>query len=193
MYRIGIDIDDTICDTNELIVDEADKYDREILGGTGVKNPFAYKFSEMIGWEDGMKETFFKDRLEYIMSNAEIKHNAREVINKLYDEGNEIYFITRREPVYLSNPYKISYDWLSKHDIKYTKLLVNSGKKIDECKDYNIDIFIDDMPYNCEDVSALGINVILFTNGNNQNENRFVRMNNWDEIYNYIKEGKFNG
>ncbi len=34
---IGIDMDDTICSTNELIIEVADKYDKEVLGGTGVK------------------------------------------------------------------------------------------------------------------------------------------------------------
>ena len=36
--RIGIDVDDTICSTNETILLEADKYDKEVLGGTGIKN-----------------------------------------------------------------------------------------------------------------------------------------------------------
>ena len=39
---IGIDMDDTICSTNERILVEADKYDKEVLGGSGVKNKDAY-------------------------------------------------------------------------------------------------------------------------------------------------------
>ena len=35
---IGIDMDDTICSTNERIIIEADKYDKEVLGGSGIKN-----------------------------------------------------------------------------------------------------------------------------------------------------------
>ena len=87
---IGIDIDDTICSTNEKIIEEADKYDKEVLGGTGVKDDTAYEFTEMMGWEKEMKSQFFADRLEYIMDNAELKPNAKELINKLHDEGNKI-------------------------------------------------------------------------------------------------------
>ena len=35
---IGIDMDDTICSTNERIIIEADKYDKEVLQGTGIKD-----------------------------------------------------------------------------------------------------------------------------------------------------------
>ena len=34
--RIGIDMDDTICSTNELIIVQADKYDKEVLGELNV-------------------------------------------------------------------------------------------------------------------------------------------------------------
>ena len=91
---IGIDIDDTICSTNERIIVEADKYDKEVLCGTGVKDVTAYEFSEMMGWEKEMKGKFFADRLEYIMDNAEIKPGAVEIINRLHDEGNKIIFIS---------------------------------------------------------------------------------------------------
>ncbi|MDD6271968.1 MAG: hypothetical protein PUA90_00405, partial [bacterium] len=101
---IGIDMDDTICSTNELIILEADKYDKEVLGGSGIKDESAYEFTEMMGWEKDMKGKFFADRLEYIMSHAEIKPGAREVINKLHDEGNKIIIISFRKGKYLSDP-----------------------------------------------------------------------------------------
>jgi len=191
MLRIGIDIDDTICDTNELIVQEADKYDKYVLGGNGIKDPKAYEFTKMMGWGPDGKGKFFADRLEYIMNNTKIKPYAKEIINKLYDEGNEIIFISLRKDKYLSDPYKISYNWLVKNEIKFHKLFVNTGEKTDECVENNIDIFIDDLPKNCEDVSKAGIEVLLFTNGYNLDEKRFIRKNNWLEIYDYLK-GEFN-
>ena len=53
---IGIDMDDTICSTNELIIVEADKYDKEVLGGTGVKDVKAYEFNDMLGWAPEMQD-----------------------------------------------------------------------------------------------------------------------------------------
>ena len=116
---IGIDMDDTICSTNELIIVEADKYDKEVLGGTGVKDVKAYEFNDMLGWEPEMKGQFFHDRLEYIMGNAEIKEGARDVINRLHDAGNKIIIITFRKAKYLTDPYKLTKDWLDRNGVKY--------------------------------------------------------------------------
>ena len=94
---IGIDMDDTICSTNEFIIEEADRYDREVLGGSGIKDINAYEFTEMMGWEKDMKGKFFKDRLEYIMDHAEIKEGAKEskikIAQKMLENGFEIEMI----------------------------------------------------------------------------------------------------
>lgn len=189
---IGIDIDDTICSTNERIIVEADKYDREVLGGTGIKDEKAYEFTEMMGWEKDMKGQFFADRLEYIMDNAEIKPGAVEIINKLHDEGNKIIFISFRKDKYIKDPHVLTKNYLDRHGIKYDGLFVNTGTKTDECLENGVKLFIDDKESHCEDVSNAGIDVILFTNLYNHDENRFVRKDNWHQIYEYIKE-KYNG
>ncbi len=189
---LGIDMDDTICSTNELIIAEADKYDKEVLGGSGIKNVDAYEFSEMMGWPDGMKGQFFSDRLEAIMSRAPIKEHAREVINLLHDEGWKIIFISFRKDKYLKDPYKLTKDWLDLYGVHYDKIFVNTGTKEDECKENNVTLFVDDKESHCEDVSKEGIDVLLFTNAYNHDEKRFKRVNNWLEVYDYIKE-KYNG
>ena len=189
---IGIDRDDTICSTNELIIEVADKYDKEVLGGTGVKDINAYEFTEMMGWPEGMKGQFFADRLEYIMSNSPIKPHAKEIINKLHDEGNKIVIISFRKDKYLTDPYKLTEDWLKENGVKYDKLYVNTGTKTDECIENSVKLFIDDKESHCEDVSSAGIDVLLFTNAYNHEESRFDRVDNWLEVYNYIKE-KYNG
>ena len=189
---IGIDIDDTICSTNERIIIEADKYDKEILGGTGIKDKKEYEFTKMMGWEPEMKGKFFQDRLEYIMDNAEVKDDAKEVINRLHDEGNKIIFISFRKGKYINEPYTLTKNYLDRNGIKYDKIYVDTGSKVDECINENVDLFIDDKESHCEDVSNAGIPVILFTNAYNHNENRFIRFDNWKDIYKYIKE-EYNG
>src|SRR5574344_750604 len=192
MLRIGIDIDDTICSTNELIIIEADKYDKEELKGTGIKNPLAYEFTEMMGWDNDGKGRFFSDRLESIFNNTMVKPFAKDVINKLYYEGNEIYFISFRKDKYIANPYGLTARWLLKNNIKYTKLIVNSGEKGDDCKNEKIDLFIDDSESHCKDVSDEGIDVLLFTNAYNHLCNDFRRVDDWNQIYKIIKE-EYNG
>ena len=177
---IGIDRDDTICSTNERIIVEADKYDKEVLGGTGVKNVKAYEFNDMLGWEPEMKGQFFKDRLEYIMGGAEIKDDAKRVINKFYDKGVRIVIISFRKAKYISDPYKLTKDWLDTEGVKYDKIYVDTGSKVDECLQEKVTLFIDDKESHCEEVSEAGIDVLLFTNEYNKEENRFTRVNNWN-------------
>ena len=183
---IGIDIDDTIANTNELIVVEADKYDKEVLGGTGIKDPLAYEFTKMMGWKEDGRGIFFNDRLEHIFINTTPKENSVEVINKLYDEGYTILFISFRKDKYVANPYELTTSWLKKYGYKYTKLFVNTGTKEDECINNHVDLFIDDMPNHCEDVNKVGIDVILFDSMYNKDEKRYKRANNWLEIYDII-------
>ena len=189
---IGIDMDDTICSTNELIINVADQYDKKVLGGSGIKDVNAYEFTEMMGWPEGMKGQFFADRLEFIMDNSPIKPDAREIINKLHDEGNQIVIISFRKDKYLTDPYKLTKAWLDRNGVKYDKLFVNTGTKTDECVENNVKLFIDDKESHCEDVSSAGIDVLLFTNAYNHDENRFDRVDNWKQVYDYIKE-KYNG
>ncbi len=189
---IGIDMDDTICSTNERIIIEADKYDKEVLNGTGIKDINAYEFTEMMGWPSDMKGKFFSERLEYIMDNAEIKEGAKEVINKLHDEGNKIIFISFRKGKYIKDPYLLTKNWLERNGVHYDKIYVDTGSKVDECISEHVNLFIDDKESHCEDVSSAGIDVLLFTNAYNHDEKRFRRVDNWKEVYEYIKE-KNNG
>ena len=189
---LGIDIDDTVCSTNELIIVEADKYDKEVLGGTGIKDIDAYEFTEMMGWPEGMKGKFFSDRLEYIMSHSPIKEGAKEVINRLHDNGCKIIIISFRKDKYLKDPYKLTIDWLNENGIKYDKVYVNTGTKEDECLENNVKLFIDDKESHCEDVKNVGVDVLLFTNAYNHDEKRFDRVDNWYQVEKYIKE-KYNG
>ena len=146
----------------------------------------------MMGWEKEMKGQFFADRLEYIMDNAELKPNAKELINKLHDEGNKIIFISFRKDKYIKDPYTMTKNYLDRNGIKYDGLFVNTGTKTDECIENGVKLFIDDKESHCEDVSNAGIDVVLFTNLYNHAENRFVRKDNWVDLYKYIKE-KYNG
>ena len=185
---IGIDMDDTICSTNELILETADIYDKEVLGGTGVKDASAYDFETMMGWPEGMKGKFFADRLETIMAHSPIKEGAREIINKLHDEGCKIIIISFRKDKYIKDPYKLTIDWLKDNDIHYDKVYVNTGTKEDECIENKVKLFIDDKESHCDDVSKVGVDVLLFTNAYNHDEKRFNRVDNWYQVYDYIKE-----
>ena len=116
--RIGIDIDDTISKTNEKLIEVALEYDRQRVKGKGFKDPDAYSFMEMFYWNVVDVDTFLKTfRSGNYFLELEPVTGAVEYINKLYDEGNEIFFITRRQ-----NKLKMKMmtkKWLKKNGFKY--------------------------------------------------------------------------
>ena len=110
----------------------------------------------------------------------------------MHDEGNTIIFISFRKGKYIKDPYKLTKDWLDRNGVHYDKIYVDTGTKADECIKEGVNLFIDDKESHCEDVNNAGIDVLLFTNAYNHDEKRFRRVDNWNEVYEYIKE-KRNG
>lgn len=83
--NIGLDLDDTICSTKEMIEKYADIYCDE------------NKINQDILWQNtDYRFDFLNKYLEEIYSHVQIKNNAKQVINKLKSMNNKIYIITAR-------------------------------------------------------------------------------------------------
>ena len=187
--RIGIDIDDTISLTNEKMIEEAYLYDQNFVKGKGFKNKEAYSFMEMFYWSVVDVDQF----LDYVRKSKmflelEVKDGAVDAINKLYDAGNEIYFITKR-----SNKFRtklMTKKWLKNNGFKYHKLILGAKNKKEVCESLNIEFFVDDNAYNIETVSELGVRSVLMASPYTEDAQDLVRLNTWSEIYDYINEVK---
>ena len=57
--RIGIDIDDTVSNSNKKIIEEALKYDEEFLNGRGFKDKNGVSFMEKFYWNVYNVDDFF--------------------------------------------------------------------------------------------------------------------------------------
>jgi 5'(3')-deoxyribonucleotidase len=186
--KIGIDIDDTIAYTNEKLIEAAFRYDKECLNGRGFKDKNAYKFVDMFHWNKDNVQSFFNYvRGSNFFLGLECIPGSLEYINKMYDEGFEIYFITYRTnkyPKVLENTKK----WLKEKGYKYTKLFMRCDDKGKLCKDLDIDVFIDNTYEHIEAAESYGIDSILFNTIYNQDIDGVKRMHEWKEIYDYIKE-----
>ena len=187
--RIGIDIDDTISCTNEKLIEEALKYDKEHVRGKGFKNKNAYSFMEMFYWTVMDVDNFLNTvQGSNFFLDLDVKHEANEYIKKLYDEGNEIIFITRRKNSF-STKLKTK-KWLKKHGFKYNKLLMGHSKKGEVCQNYSIDLFIDNDYKNVYDAMSYGVDSIMMGDEYNKDEKEIKRVESWKEIYNYVNEVK---
>ena len=181
MATIGIDIDDTITNSNRVVRYYINKYsnDKELK-----KNVEGIIRGSYVS--DGTKK-FYKKHSEIIGNNIKVKKNAREIIQRLHDEGHRIVIVTARNNDYYDDAYKFSYEYLTKNGIVFDKLITNQVYKKDTCKREKIDIMIDDAIDTVDSTQEIGIRSILFDSSINKNKKtKAKRLNNWNSVYNYI-------
>ena len=186
--RIGIDLDDTITKTDEILFKYAKIYNEEekILFNI---NREEWNLTKAFGWNEENIKEFFSKYLKSIYEEAEIKENAKERINKLKDDGNEIIIITARDTKSLKEVHEVCKDWLINNKINVDKIVVDGENKAQKCLENKIDIFIDDNICNCENVyNNLKIPVLLMNGRYNKDYQnpKIKRVYNWNEIYNEI-------
>jgi len=186
---IGLDLDDTISNSNELFIRYARLYNEEKKINFPIDET-QWDLDKSFGWNDNNYKEFCEMYLKTLLNEAETKKNAVERINGLKNEGYEIIIITARHEDELGNPYEFTKKWLDAKQIYYDKLIVNSQKKEEDCFKNNVEIFIDDSIKNCINVyNKLHIPVFLFDsmyNGHDSYPN-IERIYSWDEAYSKIK------
>lgn len=196
--RIGIDIDDTTLVTVKSMLKYADKYDIEDLHHQGKNNNFGliknrYYLKELYGWDDETKFSFFNKYYKSVLEECVPFTNSPEVIRKLKHDGHEIYFITARlTNIKDCDVENITNETFTKYDIPYDKLIVNAKEKLQYILDNEIDLYIEDSYETCKELENYGIKTILVTTKMNENiaDDKVIRVDNWDEIYNIISEMK---
>lgn len=182
---LGIDIDDTICDSWLTIAPTMCK-DFNLDYNEIIKSKKIY--NEIIGLKE--KEyrkysTVFKK----LLKNVKLKENVKEIIDEL-SINNKIVFITARPDYSFENAYEYTKEFLDKNNIYYDKIIVNAHDKKQICKEENIDIFIDDSKDNCTKVSELNIKVLMFENYFNEDETKFKKVKNWREILKEVNDAR---
>ena len=154
--RIGIDMDDTICRTTEIVHDRCEKYaEARGLNALDVMN------------DEELRQDFFDEYLEDIYTNVEEKREVVNVIRRLKNKGNEIYIITARNNHMSKNVQKveeITKNWLTKHQIEPDTIIIDTygEKRAVACKENKIDIMIDDNPYNYKMIRTYQIKCLLY-------------------------------
>ena len=186
--RIGIDLDDTITKTDEILFKYAKIYNKEekILFNI---NREEWNLTKAFGWNEENIKGFFSKYLKSIYEKAEIKENAKEKINALKNDGNKIIIITARDTKSLKEVHEVCKDWLINNKINVDKIVVDGENKAQKCLENKIDIFIDDNICNCENVyNNLKIPVLLMNSRYNKDYQnpKIKRVYNWNEIYNEI-------
>lgn len=191
--RIGIDIDGVLTDIEQYQLDCGSKYVSEQLN-KGVVNGEAYETFDIFEVSENIDEDFWTEYLPKYAVEEPARKYASEVIQKLKNEGYEIYIITARYltdrndelGMKMRNTVK---EWLSNNNIYYDNLIFSPEDKVESCKQNHINIMIEDKVDNIDKISKF-IPVICFNAGYNRqiSGNNIYRCYAWYDIYNTIQK-----
>lgn len=189
--KIGIDIDDTISCTFETIFPDSQKYDIDQLGNTGTIQNYGkilnHNYIEAMypHWTHEQLMQFWTLYFKKALVNASIKPYAAEVIQKLQEEGNEIYIITSRHEEPNQETEKNTSNWLKKHGITTKNLLINVQNKGKTAKELQLDLLIDDSIEHCQNAIKEGTKALLVTSCMNEGIDvpELERVFSWIQIY----------
>lgn len=153
--KIGIDIDNTICSTDEVIDIKIKEYIKE----------HGMSQEEFFGDSSNM-DKFYKEKILEVIAEDPVKDDFLRVLNKL-KVNNEIIIVTARNETFVKTSQsmrKATMDWLAKNNIYYDKYFDDAYKegKVKVCKDEAIDIIIDDDINNYLAFKEHGVNTLLF-------------------------------
>lgn len=178
--RIGVDLDDTICRTTEKVHEKVEEYSKKMN-----LNPLDIMNDEILS------QNFFEQYLETIYKTVEVKREVAKVLKRLRSKGNEIYIITARKNDIVKNVNIITEEWLKENQIEVDKVIVEAygEKKADICKENNIELMIEDDPYNYKKIISKGIKCILFDD-RERYDLRQNYMTNWLDIERYIERNR---
>ena len=177
---IGIDIDDTITDTYEVMMGYAQEYTLDVLGREPIINE-----------TNSCSNHLYIQYLHNWNKDEDLKY-----LNKLKEEGHTIVLITARWETEYIDIVGLTKEWLRENNVPYDKLIVNAENKQIAAKQENLDIFIDDSFKNCQMVSDIGIKTFIMDTRTNRNldDERIKRVYSWPHFYsvfkNMIKEAK---
>ena len=195
--NIGIDIDNVISDFDEALVEEYLKHDND-LRGTGIVNKNLHMTEGMFDWTEKEEREFYLANIERIVKTLDVKDGAKEYIDKLKQDGHNIFIITGRDNGEYANPVEMTQKWLNKNKIYYDKLIFTNAYKNDKhgktekCFENNIDIMIDDSVHICKDCMENNITTLLMDRVFTRKEKGMKRVKNWKEIYEFISNYKIN-
>ncbi|EJO5347804.1 hypothetical protein NRP93_001896 [Clostridium botulinum] len=181
--NICIDIDGTITEPYYWL-EISNKYFNKNIKPEDIN---VYNIEDVLGVTEEEYMDFYEKHKVEIHTKEKLRPDAKKILNKL-NKYNDIYFVTARE----KSLEVLTKLYLKNHGIEFNELYVlGSHYKVGKAKELNCDIFIEDNPSNALELSNAGFKVILLdTNYNKhvkENEN-IIRVENWDEVYNIVKE-----
>ena len=188
--KIGIDIDGVILDYERVLKTYGDLYDFIELKKDGIINRNEHYLRNRYDWTEEERMNFINKYFLKLSKQTSLIPGAKDVINMLQKEGNELIIISARGGM-IEEMKDVAIEKFNEEGISFNKYYWKQDDKLEVAKKEKIDVMIDDSYDVCKKLSSNGIKTIYFRDKEmkvlEQNEN-LKEVSNWGEIYRYIKE-----
>jgi len=178
--NIGLDIDDTMTNTSELIME----YAMEYFNSNDVELINSILNSKCI---EGPLLDFYNKYVIKMIENYTLKDNVKEVIDRLRSKGHKIFIITARGYTPVHGVIEATEEYFKKHNIYFDGIIFKAINKKESCIKNNIDVMVDDSVGVSEELRDTNVKSILFNSVINENIQVNVdRVDNWIELEKHI-------
>lgn len=190
--KIGIDIDNTITHTTEMIMHYARIFGQE-HGLNTIPDPSYYYLEDALGWDKKTADEFLDHYLGRIYAEMRPKDQAIEVIRELKSE-HELILITSRNRQF-PQVEEVTVNWLAQNNIAYDRLILNTTSnmhffsKLAICLENQVEVMIEDHYELVSEISPI-IPVIMFEYPYNSHllSDNIIRVKHWNEVKQWVNQ-----
>ena len=190
--KIGIDLDGVVIDSETTFRTYEEIFDIDFLKGNNLINKEEPKFQARYNWTQNQEKEFIEKYFLTISKESNLMSGFIGVYNLLKEQGHEFVVITARGG-FIKEMKDDAIRLLEENNVKFDKYYWKVEDKLEICKNEKVDIMIDDDWKIISKLAENQIKTLYFrdTNLKRLGENKYIKeVNNWGDIYRYIKEIK---
>lgn len=190
--KIGIDLDGVVIDSETTFRTYEEIFDIDVLKGNHLINKEEPKFQARYNWKNEQEKEFIEKYFLIVSKESNLMSGFIGIYNLLKEQGHEFVVITARGG-FVKEMKDDAIRLLEEKNIKFDKYYWNVDDKLEICKNEKVDIMIDDDWKIIKRLADNEVKTLYFrdTNLMKLEENKYIKeVNNWGEIYRYIKEMK---
>ena len=188
--KIGIDLDGVVIDSQTTFRTYEEIFDIDILNGNNLVNKEEPKFQSRYNWTDKQEKEFIEKYFLTVSKESNLMSGFLGVYSLLKKQGYEFVVITARGG-FIKEMKDEAMRLLNENNIEFDKYYWKVEDKLEICKKENVDIMIDDDWKIIKKLADNKIKTLYFRDTNlvKLKESEYIKeVNNWGDIYRYIKE-----
>lgn len=188
--KIGIDLDGVVFDSEATFRTYEEIFDIDDLQGNHLIDREEPKYQERYHWTKEQEAEFAKKYYMKVSEQSTLMAGFLAVYPLLRKQGHEFVVITARG-TQVKEMKQDAMRLLAENNIEFDNYYWEVDDKLSICNQENVDLMIDDDWRIIQKIASSEIKTLYFRDANLKKleENKCIReVNNWGEIYRYIKE-----